>query len=210
MNLTESMKHIFNKKDHSILKQFFTKDLKKILQEIESDPRAFQLMKDIKTSAFDIFEIIKVVPERVKTAFKFLKQDLSHQLDTLPDPKHKTLFGLKVIGALSSFSVGTFVTAKNSNMIRLPGLKKQNLATQLLIAHLILKVSHALVLHLIDELEEHLTDEEELKSLRYFKIILTNPAEWEKFQDSDQVNENDEAFKIVNSFKNYLMTGHRH
>lgn len=209
MSLTKSMKHIFIKKNHSTIKQFLTSDIKKFLQEIERDPRLFQLVKDIKISALDILEIMRVVPARIKTAYKLFKNDLLNELHSIPDSKHKTLFGLKVVGALSSFSVGTFVTAKNSKLGMFPGIKKQNLATQLLIAHIILKVTHALVLHLIDELEENITDEEELKTLRYFRMILTNPAEWDKFQDTNQLNENDEAFKIVNSFKNYLMTGQR-
>lgn len=221
MNMADSMKHILRNRTH-VFTDFWKEDLKKILTELTDDFK--HLMKDGKDTVghvkkfslqdmidagSDSILVMKVLPKRIRTGFAHFKDDLHQELELLPEQKQKTIFTLKVIGALTSFTLSTVYTFRKSNQnFSMKGFKKFNPVTQFLITELIFRISHAMVNRFLNELESHVSDEAELAHIRYFQELLSSKNSGAG-PDQPLPESGDRSIEIVENFKKYIMTGKR-
>lgn len=229
MNLADSVKYVLKRKSHNIFSDFWKDDLKNFFRQSHSDATHLfksgigQIkyvkesginlsFKDIVESGMDVMTIFKVTPRRVKDGYLQFKDDFMHELDKQPDQKQKTIFILKVFGALSSFVVGTFYSMKKGKTdFKIPGLKAQNAFTQFLLTEIVFKLSQVFITRFLSEVERQMTNPEELSNIRYFKAlvsdrtqVLAKEGEIPQFHEPD-----DRAIEIVEDLKNYIMTGKR-
>jgi hypothetical protein len=217
MNIAESMAHVLKNKSQSIFSGFLKNDLKFILKEIKTDfvalgksgKETFSALpkngfkntwNDVKETTIEATHILREIPKRVITGFKNFRDDFLEELEGLADPKEKTIFTMKVIGALSSFTLGAVAGVRSSKK----GFGRHTL-TAFLKSEIILRLSQILVLRILNEVEKSLSDEEDLKNLSYFRTILTDVRGGGE-SDVNDLNQ-DDAVRIVEKLKNYIMTG---
>lgn len=223
MNIADSLKHILKNRGH-VFSDFWKDDIKRILLEVSADLKNLygesrstinQVRKDglkfnvqeMLDAGADSLLIMKIMPSRIKDGFQFFKEELSSELEALPDQKQKTIFTLKVIGALTSFTVSTIYTIKKGAPdFKIKGLKKTNAFTQFLIAEIIFRISHSLIQKFLKELESHVTDPDELKHIHYFQELLRERVKKDN-PDHEEHQVNDRAIEIVENLKKYIMTG---
>lgn len=218
MNLADSVKYILKNKSQNFVKELWKEDLKFILKDLGQD--LTHLMKSGSTSLksfknsgyqFNIKEalesgsdsllILKVLPGRIRKGFSLFKDEFIEELEKRPDQKQKTIFCLKVIGALSSFTVGTIYNLKiGKTDFSLVGLKRRNAFTRFLVAELIFKISQRLIQKFLIELESQVTDKDDLNHVRYFKELLAD-------RSMKELETSDSSIEMVDSLKTYIMKG---
>ena len=225
MNLADSLKHVLKNKSQHILSDFWTRDLKIILTSFGNDisqmykSGASSLktikesgvkfsVKEIGDSLTDAFLILKVLPGRIKDAFVFFKEDLLSELELQSDPKSKAIFSFKILGALTSFTLGVLYNVRRGQTeIKLKGLKSRNAFTKFIVAELIFKITQHFFQRFLEELEQELSDANDIKNVRYFRQLLSDRSEMPDSEEGPEAN--DKAIKIVEDFKNYIYTGKR-
>lgn len=223
MNIADSLKHILKNRGH-VFSNFWKEDLKKILMEVNTEVKdlfadgksTFHSVRkegiklnaqEVLNAGTDVFLIMKVLPSRIKEGFQLFKDELSSELENLPDQKQKTIFTLKVIGALTRFTLSTVYSVKRGTSdFRIKGIRKTNAFTRFLIAEIVFRVAHSLVQKLLDELAEHVTDPEELKHIHYFQELLSERGKKDGPDQEDSLP-HDRAIEIVENLKKYIMTG---
>lgn len=226
MTLADSIKNVLKHKSQSIFNDIWRDDLKHILMDIGDDvsrmiksgASSFKNMKkkdfriDVKgmiDSGADTLLIFKVLPGRIREGFMHFKEDLYEELEKHEDKKQKTIFCLKVFGALTSFTFVTFYSVKKGKMdFSIAGLRSRNAFTQFIVAEIIFKISQLFIQRFLAEVEKDVTDPDELKNIRYFRELLSNRS---KFEESDIGQEitGDKSIEIVEKLKTYIMTGKR-
>jgi hypothetical protein len=228
MNLAESTKFVLKTKSRRIVASFWKNDLLVILKGLMSEiPQAFQhkgqhqdslkryglknLLSEFKDSGSEAISIFKVIPDRIIKGFKFFRDDFLSELESQPDPKQKTIFCIKVIGALSRFALGALYGFKKSKgESNLLGIgKHRNYFTQFLMSALIFKISQILVLRVLEEIEQELSDPESLKHLLYFKKMLSDSTEPTEEMFGEAAVPGEKSFELVENLKHYIMTGER-
>lgn len=225
MNLADSLKYVLKNKSQHILFDFWNRDLKIILKGFGNDisqmykSGATSLkslketgvkfsVKDVGDSLTDAFLILKVLPVRIKDAFTYFKDDLLSELELQSDPKSKAIFSFKILGALTSFTLGIFYNVKRGRTeINLKGLKHRNAFTKFIVAELIFKITQHFLQRILEELEQELSDPADIKNVRYFRQLLSDRTEIPESEEDPEVN--DRAIEIVEDFKNYIFTGKR-
>lgn len=225
MNLADSLKHVLKNKSQNILSDFWNRDLKIILasfgddisQMYKSGANSFKSLKEsgvkfsvkeIGDSLTDAFLILKVLPARIKEAFTFFKDDLLSELELQTDPKSKAIFSFKILGALTSFTLGIIYNVKRGQTeINLKGLKSRNAFTKFIVAELIFKITQHFLQRILEELEQELSDPADIKNVRYFRQLLSDRSELP--ESAEGLEANDRAIEIVEDFKNYIFTGKR-
>lgn len=225
MNLADSMRKILKNKSDNIFTDFWKDDLKTILKDVghdishmaKSGVSSFSQMKQngIKLTARETFEsaadtllIFKILPGRVKEGFANFKEDLVRELDSQRDQKHKTIFSLKVIGALTSFTLGTIYSIKRGKTdFAFAGLKRRNVVTQFIVAEVVFKLSRLFIQRFLNELEKEVSDPEDLKNIRYFKELISDRSKIENEESAEAPVEGDRAIEIVEDLKHFIMTG---
>lgn len=225
MNLADSLKHVLKNKSQHILSEFLSRDLKIILSNFGDDISKMyksgkSSLKNLKNdglklsfkemgeSITDAFLIMKVMPGRIKEAFVYFKEDLLVELEQQTDPKGKALLSFKVLGALTSFILGVIYNVKRGQTeFSMKGLKHRNAFTKFIVAELIFKITQHFFLRFLQELEQELTDPDDLKNVRYFRQLLSDQAQpGEESFDSDG---GDRTIEMVEDFKHYILTGKR-
>jgi hypothetical protein len=228
MNLADSLKSVLKNKSHHIFSDLWKEDVANILTDIGHDIAQLAKsgvssvknlksngikfnFKEIVESGADALLILKVLPERVSEAYKYFNYDLQDELEKMDDPKQKKIFGLKVFGALSSFTIGSIYSVKKSaSDFSLKGLKRKNAFTQFIIAEIIFKISQLFIHKFLNEVEKLVTDEDDLRNVRYFKELVTSRKQTEDdLQTVEEIEESDPAIRIVENLKYYIMTGKR-
>lgn len=222
MNIAESMKAILKDKTH-IFTDYWKEDIKLVLEEVSKDffhmassgketiknlrHNGMQFsFKDVKEAASDVFVILKFLPGRIVTGIHYFKEDLTKEMEEQPDQKHKTVFVLKVLGALTSFTLGTLYQVKRGQVeFSIRGLKNRNLVTQFIFAEILFKLTSLFVHRLLNELDEHVSTDEEKENIAYFRQLLARRTE----NEEESVHDPDHAIQIVENLKNYIMTGER-
>lgn len=228
MNLADSLKSVLKNRSHHIFSDMWKEDVAKIVRDIGAD--IAQLMKSgassvrhIKShglkfnfketleSGADALLILKVLPERIREGFKYFNYDFHDELEKIPDPKLKKIFVLKVFGALTSFTIGSIYSVKRSaTEFSMKGLRRRNAFTQFIIAEVIFKLSQLFFHKFLHEVEKLVTDEEDLKNVRYFKDLVSDRTQMRETAENIQgVEETDSAILVVQNLKNYIMTGKR-
>lgn len=222
MNLSESMKLVLKTRSQNIITDFWKSDVKSIIQEAKTDfghfisraPRDSISLKhgigDLKDSTFEFVTLVASIPGRVKKGFALFREDFLRELDNLEDSKEKTIFCIKVIGALTSFAVGTFYGIKKAKHdYSTSGLRTKNALTHFLAKELVLRLSQLFILRFLAEVEREVTEPEELRKLRFFKKMLLESKEDGNYEELSGQDPQDPAFAIVESLKQYLLNGHK-
>lgn len=222
MNIADSIKHVLKNKSH-VFSKGWKEEISQILKEISDDVNdmvrsgghTFKEVKgrrlkislqDAMDSASDAFIVAKVLPKRIQEGFHFFKQDLFTELEDLYDPKKKAIFSLKVLGALTSFSVSTIYNVKKGNLdLHLNGVKKINSFSRFLIGEVLLKVIRIMLIKFLNELQQTVTHQEDEAHIRYFRELLISRDK----PDESHMEETDPAIEIVENLKKYIMTGQR-
>ena len=223
MNLADSMKKILKQSGQNIFTDFWMDDLKTILKDVvidiahvaKSSTSSFREIKSngIKITAKEMVDsaaatllIFKIFPARISEGFSLFKDQLILELENQPDQKQKTIFSLKVIGALTCFTVGTIYNIQRGKTdFAFKGLKRRNAVTQFIFAGLVFKVCHVFVNRFLRELEKEVSDPEDLKNIRYFKELICDRSKTEP--EVEATIEGDSAIEIVEALKNFIMTG---
>lgn len=228
MNLADSLKSVLKNKSHHIFTDLWKEDVANILRDIGSDiaqvaKSGVKSFKDIKNqgikfnlketleSGADALLILKVLPGRVKDGFNFFREDLADEMEKQSNGKNKKIFVLKVFGALTSFTVSSIYSVKKSaGDFSLKGLRRKNAFTQFIIAEIIFKLSQLFIHKFLNEVEKLVTEEEDLKNVRYFKELISDRAQMEaNAKNMEDLEKSDPAIRIVENLKNYIMTGKR-
>lgn len=225
MNLADSLKHVLKHKSQHILSDFWNRDLKIILTSFSNDISQLYKtssaslknirqggvkfsFKEVSDSLTDAFLIIKVLPGRIKEAFIFFKDDLLQELENQSDAKSKAIFSFKILGALTSFTLGIIYNVKRGQTeFNLKGLKRRNAFTKFIVAELVFKITQHFLQRFLQELEKDLTEPEDLKNVKYFRQLLNDRVEIPEDEDSDETG--DKSIEMVEEFRNYILTGKR-
>jgi hypothetical protein len=226
MNLADSMKNVLKHKSH-IFTNFWKEDLMQIFTEVGHDfgdmiknsGSSFKKLKEngVKVSAHEFMDsasdtilIFKVLPSRIKDGFHYFKEDLTSELEIQTDQKQKTIFSLKVIGALTGFTLGVIYNVKKgkSSDFSLKGLRRSNAFTQFIVAEIVFKVTQLIIQRFLIELEKEVTEPDDLKHIVYFRELLTNREKVDETALQLPAN-GDRAIEIVDNLKKYIMTGKR-
>jgi hypothetical protein len=222
MNIADSMKNVLKHKTH-IFTENWKDDLSLILKEVGDDmsdlvksgKASFKNLKgqhikttfrDVKDSASDTLVIFKVLPKRIKVGFHFFKEDFLEELERRKEHKEKTIFSMKVIGTLTTFTVGTVYNVRKGNMdFRINGLRRVNTFSRFLIGELVFKITRVLLLRFLNEVEKGVSEGEDVTNIRYFKGLLISRDN----DEEDHIEPGDPAIEIVENLKKYIMTGKR-
>lgn len=227
MNLAESMKHVLMAKGQMIFTQFWKDDLTLIARDFKKDfvdlgkssRHKLKTLKrqsiketalEIKESAVDTVLIFKVIPGRIRDGFIIFQDQLLAELESLPDQKQKTIFCLKVIGALGGSTLSAFRgMRKGGNSLNFSGLRIRNAFTHYVVTELVFKLSQVFILRFLSEVEKELTDEHDRKNIKFFKDILSDNARLEESElfHETPLEPGDRALAIVEGLRNYIMTG---
>ena len=224
MKIAEAIKTVLKDKTH-LFTDYWKEDVLFIVNELKDDlhdmvksgknswhkirKEGLHLnLRETLDSVADSLLIFKLLPGRIKEGVYYFKDDFLFELDGQEDPKKKTLFSLKVIGALSTYSVTTiYQIKKGKSDFQLPGLRRKNALTNFIVAELLLRLSRLFIQRFLTELERTVTEEEDLKHIRYFRQLLSDR---EATPDEDIVYEdNDRAIEIVDALKHFILTGSR-
>ncbi len=229
MNIADSFKHVLRNRSQSLFTEFWNEDVKAVLKDSPAEllrmfksgagqVKSFKrkaiksTFSEVYDSTQDMVTIFKVIPARVKEGFSHFKEDLVHELENQADAKHKTIFCLKVLAALGSFSLAAIYNVKRgTGDFAFNGLKRKNAFTQFLVHELVFKLSQVFILRFLSEVEQQVSDPEELSHIRFFKGLI---ADKEKLQEeahrlNKELEPGDRAVELVEELKNYIFTGKR-
>jgi hypothetical protein len=229
MNLAESIKYVLKTRGQELFTSFWREDVLLVLAEFKRDfvdtvkhgRERFQQLRqqglrqtwqEVRDSAADTVMILSVIPRRMQEGFTQFRDDFLLELEQQTDQKQKTVFSLKVIAALSGFALSAFYGKKQAKpgAPSITGLKARNAFTQYLVSELILKISRVFILRFLDEVETQLTDDEDLKNLRFFKGLLSDRQLGKataELAEEQMPTAGDRALILVESLKNYILTG---
>ncbi len=226
MNLVDSVKFIIKNKSSHLVKELWKEDLKTIVLDVANDLTYFMRKapsslksfkksgqkinaKELLESSADSLLIIKVLPGRIKRGFGFFKDDFLLELEKQPDQKQKTIFVLKVFGAISSFALGSFYNLNiGKTDFALVGLRRRNAFTRFLVAELIFKISRRFMQRFLIELESVVSEKDDLNHVRYFKELLADRNRAMEAMKEVPLEPGDRAIEIVEGLKTYIMKGH--
>lgn len=222
MNLAESMKYVLKNKSRTIFSFFTKEDLKKTITDFgHGIVSTTQQKKDLykrfsfKESISDFSDsfqgtilLVRAIPQRVNDGFRIFSNEMTLELDKLPDQKQKTVFCMKVLAGLSKFAVSSAYEVGLGDA-KLLGLgKSRRMVSSVIISKIMFKTIQTFIIRMIQEMEKELTDPEELKNLQNLKkIIMDNSANAIDKIFEGVTDSNDRAYVIVNNFKNYILTG---
>lgn len=227
MNLSDSMKHVLKNKTQSLFSDFWKEDLKLIITDLKDDLVHFNktglsrikslknfkfkdVAREVRESAVDTFEIFKVMPRRMKEAFALFREEVLSEMESLPDGKERAIFGLKILGALGTSALGFFYGMKRASTgASFKGLRLRSAFAQYLISEFVFKVTQLFILRFLKEVEAELSEDGDVKKIRFFKELLSHQDNWEAkdLPDDSQLEPGDRALEIVESLKNYIITG---
>lgn len=220
LNLIDSLKHVLKNSGQSLLQGFLLEDVKAVMKSIKEDLQQFisdvvksrdsksNFLKysNLKDMTLDTFHVIREIPPRIKTGFNHFKKEFVEELDRLEDPVDKTVFSMKVLALLASDVAGIVYDLRKGSTIQVHGLKKRTALTDFLLSEIVLRLSQLFVARFLSEIEKNVTNEEDLGKLKFFKKMIMGKQKYapEQWETTDR---GDKAFQLVDSFKNYIMTG---
>jgi hypothetical protein len=220
MNLADSMKHVLKNKSQNIFALIVKEDFTRIVKDfasgildlnIKSTYKNFSLKEsfiNIKDSIQGSVLLLKAIPLRVSDGFKIFSDEFMAEIDKFSDPKQKTVFCMKILAGLSKFAVSSAydVGIGDGQILRLG--KNKNVIPNIVISRLMFKTIQSFLVRLIQEMENEITDLEELKNLQNYKdIILDDSANAIDKFFLGVTDPNDRAFVIVDKLKKYILTG---
>lgn len=227
MNLSESMKHVLKNKTQSLFSEFWKEDIQLIISDLKADLihfnksgrsrlralKDFRLkdgLRDVRESAVDTLEIFKVMPRRMKDAFSAFREEVLAEMEIMPEGKDRAIFGLKILGALGTSALGFFYGMKRaSSSTRFKGIQVRNAFTQYIISEFVFKVTQLFILRFLKEVESELSEDGDVKKIRFFKELLSRQDRWddENLPEGTALEPGDRALEIVENLKNYIING---
>jgi hypothetical protein len=220
MNLSESMKFVLKNKGPELFSELWHEDIKGVLKGFQKDLIKVMLKapnnkKALRSSLFDLKDMVKdamvivgELPGRLKIGFATFREGFLEELEKLSTPKEKTLFCMKIAGALTSYAVTALYGVRTAKKdIRTIGLGNRTAFTQFLVAELVLRFTHFFVLRFIREIEKQVDNPEELKNIRFFKKVLSSKPTGDELNGLPKEEAGDPAFTLVNNLNNYILTG---
>jgi hypothetical protein len=227
MNLSESMKHVLKNKTQNLFSDFWKEDLKLIITDLKDDFTHFNksglsrlkslknfklkdAAREVRESTVDTLEIFKIMPRRMKDAFTLFREEVLTEMEGLPDGKERAIFGLKLLGALGTSALGFFYGMKRASTgASFRGLRLRSAFAQYVISEFVFKVTQLFILRFLKEVEAELSEEGDVKRIRFFKDLLSHQDKWEDgdLPDDTRLEPGDRALEIVESLKNYIIMG---
>ena len=211
MNISESVKYVLKSRGQEIFLEFWNQDLRKLLKEQTSQAESIKLASSLKffKTLSESATFLGVLPSRVRQGFSKFIADFINELEMIEDPKEKTIFVLKVLIGLSSLVLtGLYSVQKARRKIPYSQSKvSKHLFSKLMIQEVALSAIHRLFLKFIHEVEKEINDPDELKKLKFLKQVMNEQQEWDQESSFDSAEDQDSAFRIVESFKNYIRIG---
>ncbi len=202
------MLHVFKNKSHDIFAGYFKNDINLILKDIGHDVFVFiktspdkiknrPTVKEVRLAIKETLITIKIIPKRVTEGFRIFREDFLNELEKIADQKHKTIFCIKVIGALSTFVLGNLAGLRGQDRRLSPTSLVKFVQTLV-----VFRLTQILLLRIINEVQSSLKNEDDLKNLNYFRSLLTDSKDLKT-----PLSHEDEAILIVEKLKKYILTG---
>ncbi len=228
MNISESMVYVLKNRSSSLFTSFWKTDLRKVFRDVKNDFKDIlsssksvmttikeqsvkETLKDVKDSTKDAVTVFKVVPGRIRQGLLFFRDDLIHEMEQLSEQKQKTIFCIKVIAVLSSFTLNALYGVRQTkNHLQFRGLKLKSALTHMVATEILVRVTQVFIVRLLNEMETQVDDADELKKISNFKSLISSGTPLDSHPDFDlTASEGDRALAIVEAFKNFIMTGNR-
>jgi hypothetical protein len=219
MNLAQSMIYVLKHRKRDIINNFWKQDMRPVFKGIPKETLTFfkkanknglkETFSNIKDSTVESVVVFKDLPSRIRQGFQYFHEDLLREMEALQDNQQKTVFCLKVIASLCSYTLGSVQGFRHSgHQLHFKGLKLKSAMLQVMATEILVKVSQVFVLRLLEEVEGHLDSRDEIKKISMFKQILSGS---QKISESENAvpETGDPALRIVESFRIFLMTGER-
>ncbi len=186
-------------------------DVKKTATDFISNAQKINIKEsitDAKESLQGTILLLRAIPMRVNDGFKIFTKDFLTELDKLPDQKQKTVFCMKVLAGLSKFALSSAYDVGLGDAKLLGVVKTKNIVTNIIISKMLFKTLQAFIVRMIDEMEKEITDPTELKNLQGIKTVILDDSgnAIDKFF-TGVTDPNERAFKIVENFKIFILTG---
>jgi hypothetical protein len=217
MNIVESMKHVLKNKRKSIFSVLVKEDLFNYIKTISTDiasitkQRNFSVknsFKIAKESVQDYLLLIKAIPQRVNDGSRIFGLEFISELEKLTDPKQKTVFCMKVLAGMSKLALSSAYDL-GLGEAKLIGLgKSRKMVANVVVTRVLFKAIQSFIIRFIEEIENEVTDPEELIKIRGFKETVLDDSgnAIDKFFDG-VTDPGDRAFVIVDNFKRFVLTG---
>jgi hypothetical protein len=217
MNIVESMKHVLKNKRKSIFSVLVKEDLFNYIKTISTDiasitkQRNFSVknsFKIAKESVQDYLLLIKAIPQRVNDGSRIFGLEFISELEKLTDPKQKTVFCMKVLAGMSKLALSSAYDL-GLGEAKLIGLgKSRKMVANVVVTRVLFKAIQSFIIRFIEEIENEVTDPEELIKIRGFKetVLDYSGNAIDKFFDG-VTDPGDRAFVIVDNFKRFVLTG---
>jgi hypothetical protein len=228
MTLSDSMVYVLKHRRKNLLKNLWKEDVKNVLADFKDDVFGFiksnvtsfkelrqnslrDNWKEVRGVTGDSVAVLRAVPNRLRLGIRYFQQDLADALETFPDQSQKSIFTLKVIGVLCRFTMSTLSGIQKASVRpEFQGLRIKSAFTQMIAAEILVRFVQVFTLRFIQEMENQLSNKEEVQKLEYLKAMLVTRDKNEVYDDVNvDVQGTDLAFSIVESFRNYLLTGKR-
>jgi Leucine-rich repeat (LRR) protein len=205
------MKHVLITKTRGIISHVVKEDVKKTATDFISNAQKINIkdsITDAKESLQGTILLLRAIPMRVNDGFKIFTKEFLSELDKLPDQKQKTVFCMKVLAGLSKFALSSAYDVGLGDAKLLGVVKTKNLVTNIIISKMLFKTLQAFIVRMIDEMEKEITDPTELKNLQGIKTVILDDSgnAIDKFF-TGVTDPNERAFKIVENFKIFILTG---
>lgn len=226
MNLAESIKVVLKTRSQIIFKNFLKEDLIIIFKEMGGDLLTLSRVgkssvSSLRGSGFkksiarvvstgsDTILIFKLLPKRIKQGFFKFKEDFLVELEKLPTQKEKTVFCIKVVAALVSMSIPRiYMARKTPKKFSFSGIKNRNAFTQFIVTQIGFKFSQIIIFRFLEAVEDELTEPEDLKTICYFKDLITGGSHnYKKLEEMDLPAPGDPSFQLLENLKQFIMTG---
>ncbi len=218
MNFGEAVAHVLRHKSQYLLRDFWREDVVGVLSDVVSEgitslQKGRQQLKDISLkelpllllgSTQEILEIAKVVPGRIRNGLSGFQSELSRELESKADTREKAMFGLKVMGFLSTNTLSFFYNLRGSGKdLRIGRLRIRNALAKFILAELVLRSLKLFLGRFLTEIEKELSSESDLEHVRYFKKLIEGPGA----ASSDAISKDDPAFRIADNLRKAILDG---
>jgi hypothetical protein len=217
MNIVESMKHVLKNKRQSIFSVLVKEDLFNYIKTISTDIASITKQRNFsaknsfkiaKESVQDYLLLIKAIPQRVNDGSRIFGLEFISELEKLTDPKQKTVFCMKVLAGMSKLALSSAYDL-GLGEAKLIGLgKSRKMVANVVVTRVLFKAIQSFIIRFIEEIENEVTDPDELIKIRDFKETVLDDSgnAIDKFFDG-VTDPGDRAFVIVDNFKRFVLTG---
>ena len=208
MKLSDSLKYALKIKSREV---FTTAVIEAAKNSFQREKRVSfkQSLIDLKENTITGFLIIKELPSRFQMGFQYFLEEYVIVLSSLNSPSERAKFAMKTLACLSRIVVSGAYDLGMNNANLIPG-KRLAPFSKLVMARMVFKTLQGVVVHRLDEINQHVEKPEEKEMLqRYKEFLLDDKKNAVDMIFEEVIDVSDPAVKIVENFKNYIFTGER-